>query len=138
MRHGFLFISLAISVLLTAYTPAPVQADAAIHLSLPLPLVEKTTRADPRNIRLEQIGDQLRITGQVRRRGHKALRIQGHVDLDLLDSDGNLLERRSAPLRHRGRSVKHQYVAYFSTSFSKIPEKTHAIRIKPHSGKKGH
>ncbi|MDY6861880.1 MAG: hypothetical protein SV062_02715, partial [Thermodesulfobacteriota bacterium] len=75
--------------------------------------------------------DNIIVTGKVRRRSN-AFGISGHVDIEILDTEGNITEKQSIP--HYPRIVRRRggEDASFSTVLKSIVAKNSVVRIAYH------
>ncbi|MCF7991205.1 MAG: hypothetical protein K9M02_12245 [Thiohalocapsa sp.] len=76
----------------------------------------------------------LEVSGRVAKQQIRHGRIHGHVDIELLDADGNVLERRSAALTRHLPNRRDPRRASFDKTIDNVPEAVAGIRVSHRVG----
>lgn len=77
--------------------------------------------AYPTQVHVQETATGLEVIGKLKRKGHKSKTIRGHVDVELLDSAGQVLENKKASMSPRIGSPKHDHDRNFSVVLA-LPE----------------
>lgn len=87
-------------------------------------------RLRPINVRYVWTADGLEVSGRIEKRYNHRGRILGHVDIDLLDSEGVVAGRHSGSLQHFSPTRKNPDWASFRTLVQDVPADVTAIRLQ--------
>ena len=86
-----------------------------------------------------QVTDQgVEVKGKLKRKGHKNQSLRGHVDVELLDTIGNIVESKKQVVRSRGASAKHDHSRGFSVVLPLPETKEFSVRVRHRIGGDDH
>lgn len=91
--------------------------------------------AYPNNIEIKSVENGLQVTGFVTRHIHQARRIRGHVEVEVLDNQGQIVKQITATIKRQPSGRVHRV---HSSSFSVIIPSTvsnkYRLRVRHHIG----
>ena len=133
-------IYLALSNCATAPTSAPDEVVTSVQNGYQIE-TSASQYAYPNGIRVKPVENGLQVTGRVSHQVHQAIRIPGHVDVELLDTQDQIIKKVSVvPLRRwvisansKGRP-NHEYSRYFSVIIPSMVSNEYRIRVQHHVG----
>jgi hypothetical protein len=120
------------TLLFTALLLGLVQSHADTQPGDPLPLSVEIDQ--PRSLILERVSYQrtangIEVSGRVAKQSDRRGRILGHVDITLLDAQGQPLARHVATLQQFSPSRKNPDWAGFSTRIEPLPAGVQGLRV---------
>ena len=74
------------------------------------------------------------VKGKLKRKGHKNKSLRGHVDVELLDSVGGVMESKKQFVRSRGGSAKHDHSRDFYVVLPLPETKEFSVRVRHSTG----
>jgi hypothetical protein len=80
----------------------------------------------------------LQISGQVTHHIHQAIRIRGHVDVELVDADDQIVKRITVPFRHQYGRANRGHIRSFSVIIPGTVSNEYRIRVRHNIGTKDH
>jgi|GEM_PF-5896848 len=95
--------------------------------------------ASPTGIHVQVTDKSVEVTGILKR--HINIRtkgLRGHVDVELLDADGQVLETVSLPIRHRPGSPRHDHEREFSATLPVPSSGGFTVRVRHNIGSHDH
>ena len=90
--------------------------------------------AYPSGIQVKPVEKGLLVTGAVIHNLHQAIRIRGHVEIELLDTQDKIIKKIIVPLKHQWGLAKRQHSTSFSVIIPGTVPKEYRIRIRHHIG----
>lgn len=85
-----------------------------------------------------QEGDQLVVSGSVRRRGLPSAVLTGHVDLTLVGPDGKPIQEVAKAYTPSNIPQRGPRQSYFTARFVAVPVEGTTIRLRHHGGSRKH
>jgi hypothetical protein len=92
-------------------------------------LIDETTSVIPIDVTYEVSPEGLEVEGWVAKRQPHYGRMQGHVEIRLLDAAGNVLAEKNAYMFHYSPTRSNPQKASFSTVVPAVPTETAAIEV---------
>lgn len=87
------------------------------------------------NVHVEETSKGLVVQGGIRRSSHRQLKLRGHIDIEVLDSRGNLIEiAQNVGIWPTFRSAKHDVYRRFYSEIVVNPGSDYSVRISHDSG----
>lgn len=111
-RIRTLMAAVVFSCLVTPLTGFAHEAVDPLH-SIPIETVDSRL-AYPTEIHVAVTDQGVEVEGKIKRKGHKSMSLRGHVDVELLDSIGRVLESGTVRLSPRSGTTKHDHDRDFS------------------------
>jgi hypothetical protein len=93
-------------------------------------MLEQSGRLVPSHVSYSRTIKGLEIDGRIEKRPHHYGRILGHVEIELLDTDGNVVGRASGALQHFSPTRRNPDWASFSLVIDQVPIEASAIRVQ--------
>jgi len=90
--------------------------------------------AYPTGIRIKPVENGLQITGRVTHHVHQAIRIRGHLEIELLDTQGQIIKQITVPLQHQTGRANRGHIRSFSVILPGTVSKEYRIRVRHHIG----
>lgn len=97
-----------------------------------------SSSAYPTGIQVIPVQNGLQILGGVAHHSHQARRIRGHVDVELVDTSGQIVKRFTIPLEHQFDRAKRIHSAPFSVLITDEVPNEYRIRIRHNIGTGDH
>lgn len=97
-----------------------------------------TRLAHPDRIQVNKLKNALQVTGVIKRKRHNNQQIRGHVDIELLSSNGKVIESKLIELKNKVGSAKHDHMRKFSATFSMPDSSDYHVAVKHHLYRNGH
>lgn len=116
--------TLSISTPLTVMAVSLVDSPSTVKIDV----VESKT-AYPTGIRVTTSKNSVTVTGRVKRKKHTSLRIRGHVDIDLVNSDGMIVEHMMTNLTATSMNIKHNRFSSFTAVLPLPPNTKYTVRV---------
>jgi hypothetical protein len=126
MRFRIQGLGLTILLAFAVASIASAQSFTARTLSIQL---RESSLLIPTRVSYEWTDKGLKIEGRIEKTRSRYGRIQGHVEIELLDDEERLLSRHSASLRHFSPRRKDPDWASFRTLIETVPSGTEQLRI---------
>jgi hypothetical protein len=121
------------ALLLAATLGVAVAADAFAGDAIDI-VIDAGHDLTPAGIEIVRDNGALDVSGRIEKRYERRGRIQGHVDVQLLDADGRVLVGRSTALTHFSPSRKDPHHAYFQMRLDQVPADVAAVRVSHRVG----
>jgi hypothetical protein len=93
-------------------------------------MLEQSGRLAPSHVSYNRTSKGLEIDGRIEKRPHHYGRILGHVEIELLDTDGKVVGRASGALQHFSPTRRNPDWASFSLVIDQVPTEASAIRVQ--------
>lgn len=98
----------------------------------PVETVE-SSMARPFGIHVKITNQGVEVKGKIKRKGHKNISIRGHIDVELVGANGQVLQSKKVSISPRTGSVKHGHdrsfsVVLFVTERAKVQRTSHPQR----------
>jgi len=90
--------------------------------------------ASPTEIHVQVTDQGVEVKGKLKRKGHKNQSLHGHVDVELLDAIGRIVESKRQSVRRRSGSAKHDHSRDFSVVLPLPEAKEFSIRVRHSTG----
>ena len=124
------------SLLVTPMTGVAHESNDPLH---PIPVETVDSRlAYPTNIHVQVTDDGLEIKGKLKRKGHNNKTLRGHVDVEVIDSAGNVLESKKVSISSRKGSSKHDHYRDFSIVLAAPESEKYSVRVSHAMGGHDH
>lgn len=137
MKHRFAVITLLVFSLCAPLAGMTHEAADPLHAT-PVETVESWL-ATPTNIHVQETDNGVEVKGILKRRtSHKNERLHGHIDVELLDKEGQPLERVTLPLRARSVPARFDREREFSTILPAPSSPGYTIRVSHSIGTDDH
>ncbi len=91
--------------------------------------VRESSLLVPTRVSYEWTDEGLMVEGRIEKTRSRYGRIQGHVEIELLDAEGSLLSRHLAALGYFSPRRKDPDWAFFRALIENVPSKTAGLRI---------
>lgn len=134
MNRAYTRIPIGLLVLLLMFCVIDTSAvQSQIH-----PLLINTdsqSRLVPADINYQWTDDGLKIAGLMEKRAGWYGRIIGHVDIEMVDTEGKTVMRHSGGLTYFGQSRRNPRSAQFNTVIKHVPDNVVELRIRHAVGK---
>ena len=85
--------------------------------------------AIPTNIHVQITDQSVEVNGKIKRKGHKNMSLRGHVDVELVDSNGQVLESKKVSVSPRTGSSKHDHDRAFSAVLALPEAQEYSLRV---------
>lgn len=85
--------------------------------------------AYPTEIHVQETEQGVEVKGKLKRKGHKNRMLRGHVDVELVDTDGQVLESKKVSFSPRSGSAKHDHTRDFSVVLPLPDVKEYSVRV---------
>ena len=126
IRRGRLIaVLIAASMLMTGIINIATASSQPMQIML-----EQSGRLVPSHVIYRRTIKGLEIDGRIEKRPHHYGRILGHVEIDLLDTDGKVVGRASGALQHFSPTRRNPDWASFSLVIDQVPIEASAIRVR--------
>jgi len=126
-------ICLALSNCATFSTSAPEKVVTSVQNGYQIETIA-SQEAYPSGIQVKPVENGLQISGRVTHNLHQAIRIRGHVEIELLDANNKIVKQITVPLKHQSGLAKRQHYSSFSVIIPDTESKEYRIRIRHHIG----
>lgn len=129
--------TIMVGVLLSCLiTPMTISAHESVDFSHPTSVETVDSRlAYPAEIHVQVTDQGVEIKGILKRKaGHKTKRLRGHVDVELFDNNGKLMESKKLLVRRKMGSVRHDKRRKFFAVLPLPKTKEFSVRVR-HSAK---
>ena len=110
---------------LTGFAHEPVDP---LH-SIPIEMVD-SRMAKPTGIHVQLMDQGVEVKGKLKRKGHKNISLRGHVDVELLNTAGQVIESEKLSISHRSGTAKHDHDRDFSIVLPLPEEKEYSVRVR--------
>ncbi len=131
-RYRALITAVIFSALVTPLTGFAHEAVDTLH-AIPVETVSSRL-ASPTEIHVQVTDQGVEVKGKLKRKGHKNQSLRGHVDVELLDTIGRIIERKKQVLRSGGGSAKYDHSRYFSVVLPLPKTKEFSVRVRHSTG----
>ena len=91
--------------------------------------VAGTRLAYPTKVHVQETDAGLEVKGKLKRKGHNNKALRGHVDVELIGSEGQVLESRKISISARTGSSKHDHDRDFSVVLSLPETQEYSVRV---------
>ena len=126
IRRGRLIaVLIAASMLMTGIINIATASSQPMQIML-----EQSGRLVPSHVSYSRTIKGLEIVGRIEKMPHHYGRILGHVEIELLDTDGNVVGRASGALQHASPTRRNPDWASFSLVIDQVPIEASAIRVQ--------
>lgn len=126
MKHPFAVITLLVC---SVSAPLASVAHEAVDPLHPTPIETVESRmASPKEIHVQEGEKGVEVKGVLQRRGHNSVKLRGHVDVELVDANGQVMNRAVAGLSPRSGSSEHDHSRNFSVLLPK-PSEAYTVRV---------
>jgi len=88
-----------------------------------------TSLAYPTQVHVQETDEGLEVKGKLKRKGHKNKTLRGHVDVELVDSNGQVLESKKVSISPRTGSSKHDHDRDFSAVLALPEAQEYSVRV---------
>lgn len=126
MKHQFAVTSLLVFSLCAPLASTAHEAVDPLHAT-PVEIVESRL-ATPKEIHVQETDQGVKVEGILQRRGHLSIKIRGHVDVELLDANGQVLSRATTVVAPQSGSAEHDHSRRFSALLPK-PSAAYKVRV---------
>jgi hypothetical protein len=126
MKHQFAITTLLVSSLCAPLASVAHEAVDPLHAT-PIETVESRL-ASPKEVHVQEGEKGVEVKGVLQRRGHSSIKLRGHVDVELLDANGQVMNRAAADLSFRSGSSEHDHSRRFSVLLPK-PSEAYTVRV---------
>ena len=124
------------SLLVTPLTGLAHESNDPLH---PIPVETVDSRlAYPTNVHVQVTDAGLEIKGKLKRKGHNNKTLRGHVDVEVIDSVGKVLESKKASISSRKGSSKHDHDRDFSVVLETPESEEYSVRVSHAMGGHDH
>ena len=96
----------------------------------------KSNRLTFRNVRVIQSGDGVVVAGNIKRRKNSVGTSGGHIDMALLNNEGEVIQKVSTFYTPRRFSRRSLFTPSFKVRFSGMPIEASVVRVAYHNSKK--
>ena len=93
---------------------------------------------NPTGIHVQVTDQGVEVKGTLKRKGHKNQSLRGHVDVELLDTNGRIMKSKKQAVRSRGGSAKHDHSQDFSVVLPLPRTKEFSVRVRHSTGGDNH
>ena len=83
----------------------------------------------PKDIHIEKAGDEIKISGKIKRKSHNNMKIRGHADIDLLDDKGQIIEHATSRLSTTSVKASRNRFSNFTASLPMPSAAKFTVRI---------
>lgn len=136
-RIRTLMAGVVLSCLMMPMTGFSHEAVDPLH-AIPVETVDSRL-AYPTEIHVQVTDQGVEVKGTLKRKvGHKRQSLRGHVDVELLDTIGRIIESKKQSLRSRGGSAKHDHSRDFSVVLPLPEAKEFSVRVRHSIGGDDH
>ena len=126
IRRGRLIaVLIAASMLMTGIINIATASSQPMQIML-----EQSGRLVPSHVSYSRTIKGLEIDGRIEKRPHHYGRILGHVEIELLDTDGKVVGRAAGALQHFSPTRRNPDWASFSLVIDQVPTEASAIRVQ--------
>jgi len=132
MQHAITKRLLITAALIVAALPAAAD-EGPQHTPLTLE-AESSGGLAPTRLRYDWAAGGLKISGRIEKQRLRYGRIQGHVELELLDADGHIVARHRGAMQQFSPSRRNPDWAAFSTTIDQVQRDVVAVRVSHHVG----
>jgi hypothetical protein len=128
IQAGHLLSATLLLGMVQAHAEGPVAAPTlTIEVDQSSPLLAQ-------RVEYQRTANGIEVSGRVAKRGERRGRIQGHVDIILIDARGQTLAKQEAALVEFGPSRKNPDWAGFSTRIEPLPDGVQGLRVVHSAG----
>lgn len=114
-------------------------AKEPLDISASIPVETVGSRlAYPTNIHVRVTVQGVEVKGKLKRKRYTRRGIVGHVDVELLDPTGRILESELQSIPYRPGSAKYDRKRYFSAVLPTPETNQYSVRVKHHIGMAAH
>ncbi len=114
---------------LLATAALPALAHKASH-AIPLTFTADTSGSlAPTRLQHDWTADGLKISGRIEKQHIRRGRILGHVELELLDAEGQVLGRHTGSMHHFSPSRRNPDFAAFTATIEQVPDSVTTVRV---------
>jgi hypothetical protein len=122
-------------LLATALLAASLSATALASNATTLALqAEPSGSLTPTGLDADWTSKGLKISGRIEKQGLRSGRIKGHVDLALLDAEGQVISRHKGSMYQFSPSRRNPDWAAFTATIAQVPADAVAVRVSHHIG----
>jgi len=135
-RIRTLMTTVVFSCLIMPLTGFAHEAIDPLH-AIPVETVDSRL-ANPTGIHVQVTGQGVEVKGTLKRKGHKNQSLRGHVDVELLDTNGRIMESNKQAVRSRAGSAKHDHRQDFSVVLLLPRTNEFSVRVRHSIGGDDH
>ena len=135
-RIRTLMAGVVLSCLMMPMTVSAHETVDTLH-STPVETVDSRL-AYPTEIHVQVTDQGVGVKGKLKRKGHKNRSLRGHVDVELLDTVGRVLESKTQSVRVRAGSSKHDHDRDFSIVLPLPEAEEYSVRVRHSIGGDDH
>ena len=111
-------------------SPWGVNAHEPVDPSHAIPVETVGTRlAYPTQVHVQETDAGLEIKGKLKRKGHNNKTIRGHMDVELIGSNGQVLKSKKVSISARSGSSKHDHDRDFSVVLALPEAQEYSVRV---------
>lgn len=111
-------------------SPWGVNAHEPVDPMHAVPVVPVDSRmARPTGIHVQVTDQGVEVNGKIKRKGHNNMSLRGHVDVELIASNGQVLESKKVSMSMRSGSSKHDHDRDFSTMLALPEAQEYSVRV---------
>ena len=111
--------------------PMTVSAHESVDTLHAIPVETVASRlANPTEIHVQVTEQGVEVKGKLKRKGHKNKSLRGHVDVELLNNIGEVIESKKQLIRSRAGSAKHDHSRDFSVVLPLPETEEFSVRVR--------
>jgi hypothetical protein len=128
-----------VSVLLVCLFAMPLtgMAHDPAHDSVPVE-IEGSSLAEPGEIHVQVTGQNVEVKGKLDRKRHNNQSLRGHVDVELVDNAGRVMDMVTAPIKPSPGPAKHDHFREFTATLSLPEAEDYTVRVRHSIGTGDH
>ena len=96
------------------------------------------TRFYPTQVHVQQTDEGIEIKGKLKRKGHNNRTLRGHVEVEVIDTEGKVLESKKVSISPRKGASKHDHYRKFSIVLALPESDGFSVRVSHSMGGHDH